>query len=76
MAELSPTTISHEECLAKRRVLREQLTDVRHVTARLDCAGCGQRIPLFRAFKCFYCHLWFCRACAETHFSDEKQEVA
>ena len=34
-----------------------------------DCGGeCGRRVDARRAFRCFYCGLWFGACCAAAHF--------
>lgn len=41
--------------------------------ASVTCT-CGTRVPLFTAYKCFFCKVWFCKDCAETHFATEEDE--
>lgn len=30
---------------------------------------CGEKITLLRSYRCFFCKIWFCAACAGGHFS-------
>ncbi len=57
------------EIIEKRVRLRRQLEEVWQFRdrAKLYCE-CGAHISLLDAFKCFYCHIWFCRTCAKKHF--------
>ena len=41
---------------------------------KLRCAGCTTRIPVWAAYRCLYCGLWFCQACASTHFGATRGE--
>ena len=29
---------------------------------------CGSDVSLLESYKCLYCDVWFCEACAEDHF--------
>lgn len=35
---------------------------------------CGRDLPIRFMFRCFYCRLWFCEACAEIHFGKSREE--
>jgi len=36
---------------------------------RITCP-CGERIPLMEAYRCLFCGIWFCKDCAEEHFTE------
>jgi len=59
------------EKYAIRGLLSGQCWEVLHDKTRVTCP-CGWQLRLTRAFKCFYCGLWFCGRCAERHFHTEK----
>ncbi len=57
----------------QRQEARERLyTAVRQVraTGRATCACCGRADldPVWQAYRCYYCGLWFCLACCPEHF--------
>ena len=64
-----------------RATVRKQLTELygqgQHYNdprcARVTC-HCGERVPLFAAYKCFFCKAWLCKECAEVHFATEEDE--
>jgi hypothetical protein len=39
---------------------------------KITCAECKNIVNLGYAYLCFYCSLYFCKTCAEAHFSIEK----
>lgn len=52
-------------------VKAQALSDQWHMAANhevINCASCGRRRGLIMAYKCLYCGLWYCFACAEFHF--------
>lgn len=62
-------SFGEDEIKAKRRTLRLQLKMIRDGHGAVFCGDCGTRVLLDHAFKCFYCHIWFCPACAKPHFA-------
>lgn len=40
----------------------------------ITCAGCDWRRHLTMAFRCLYCGLYYCQACAEIHFGMTVQD--
>ena len=52
-----------------RAKLRRQLMEILPYRGEVlvHCV-CGNRISLMYAYRCFYCGLYFCRACAGKHF--------
>lgn len=46
----------------------QQLLAAGAMDVRVTCP-CGVTIAVAYAYKCLYCGLWFCRACAARHFS-------
>jgi hypothetical protein len=68
----------------KKRVeatIRRQLTELYHQGQHYDdprriqiVCHCGKKVPLFTAYKCFFCKVWLCKDCAEVHFATEEDE--
>jgi len=57
----------------ERQVARERLyaaVRVVKATGLATCACCGTEglDPVWKAFRCYYCGLWFCLGCAPEHF--------
>lgn len=36
--------------------------------------GCNKLIALTEMYRCLYCGVWFCKACAEIHFGKQVPE--
>jgi len=56
------------------RTIADQERELLECPGEVDCAECKRRIPLRRAYRCFYCLLVFCRACGRMHFRTGIQE--
>ncbi|MGE4486350.1 MAG: hypothetical protein AB7C95_00820 [Synergistaceae bacterium] len=65
--------LPEDKLKAKRRQLKSQIKEVHGCEQRITC-GCGRTVPLNAAYKCFYCGLWFCPACAREHFAEHDLE--
>ncbi len=56
---------------AQRMLLREQLqhlvTAPREAQIWITCA-CSRRAVAWQMYRCLYCGVFFCKACAERHF--------
>lgn len=53
----------------RRSILFRQVQRVMFLKATIPCGRCRHFAALWNAYKCFYCGIWFCRACAQQHFS-------
>lgn len=58
-------TGEREAILAALAAQHDQLRDA---DAPDVTCPCGDDVDLTRAFRCFYCEVWFCPSCAEEHF--------
>lgn len=61
--------MTEEEKLEARAWMRKQLQPI--VTAPLQykmTCGCGKRVVFWMMYRCLYCGVFFCKACAEEHF--------
>ncbi len=43
-----------------------------HFALRVTCGGCWQKVKLWRAYRCYYCGIYFCEGCAAVHFGGER----
>lgn len=62
-------TLTEEE---KKAVLRQQSSEVFHINARITC-GCGASVLAGLGYRCLYCSIFMCQACAEEHFGETVQ---
>lgn len=46
-----------------------------HFALRVTCGGCGQKVRLWRAYRCYYCGIYFCEQCAAVHFGGERPKL-
>lgn len=54
------------------------LTALENMVARghTPCAGqCGRPAQSWRAYRCYYCGLWFCEFCAPQHFGASRVRI-
>ena len=61
--------MTEEEKLKSRAWMRKQLQPI--VTAPLQymmTCFCGKRVVFWMTYRCLYCGVFFCKACAEEHF--------
>lgn len=35
---------------------------------KVTCAGCNNKVNFFVMYRCYYCGLMYCTACAKEHF--------
>ncbi len=59
---------TEEERLEILRLIRDQTTEVFEDQTMVTCAGCGRKARLYLVFRCYFCGLVFCHACAKEHF--------
>ena len=57
---------SLEDRQKARAFLAVQCREV--LAGRVTCE-CGRNVSIRFAYRCFYCGMWFCHACARKHFS-------
>lgn len=58
----------------KQKFIIKQLRETMEgITPEVTC-GCGLKMPLRYAFKCLYCHEFYCEACAEIHFGKTRSQ--
>ena len=69
MRPYTPVEISAEERDRLRGIVFRQCREI-GVDAMVTCQ-CGHALPLIHVFRCFYCGVWLCRACAKDHFSPD-----
>lgn len=43
-------------------------------TGAVPCDDCEKQVPLWIAFRCYYCGFHFCPDCAEDHFGQSRAE--
>lgn len=70
-----------EEIGAKRAMVRRQRKEIIDQGAMTDrivwvTCPCGRRLSITQAYRCFYCGLYFCGECGETHFGKKKPAMA
>lgn len=69
MSDIVVVAVSDEDKKIIRDILKLQLRDIlAHKDTR--CAKCRRVIKIWKAYKCFYCGLWFCHTCAGPHFEE------
>jgi hypothetical protein len=61
-----------EEAIKTSRHACECGRDNAH-TAFVTC-GCGRRIPLRFAYRCYYCFEYFCEDCAAIHYGKTREQ--
>jgi len=68
-----------EELVEKRVIVRKQYTEIfdqggldAHERLVWVTCPCSRRLAVSQAYKCLYCGVFFCKACAEIHFGEEK----
>ena len=49
--------------------IREQANYYCNIKVALPCTYCQKQVGIIFQFKCFYCGLYYCRKCAEKHFT-------
>lgn len=57
------------------RTIAGQERELLECPGEVACAECKRRIPLRRAYRCYYCLLVFCRACGKRHFGGNRGMV-
>lgn len=68
--------MTQAEIREKRVFLRCQIGPlILQGTPNVKCR-CGQFLPVWMAFRCYYCGEFFCRACAAAHFEKRMSESA
>ena len=50
------------------KTVRDQHTELRALHGVFVLCICGRKIRILNSYKCFYCHVRFCRSCAKKHF--------
>lgn len=67
--------MTEEQSNACEKIIRQQKEI--HVQApkivRVTC-DCGKRPDIRCAFRCYYCGIYFCKACAGKHFGDSEEK--
>ena len=59
-----------------RSIVRTQVREFLHDETGVTCP-CGSKIVIeqieqpYGYFRCFYCHIYFCRKCAARHFGKD-----
>lgn len=67
--------VSQVEAGARRARMKRAYREAKH-TGKVTCAGCERATaPVLRAFRCFYCGLYFvCNVCAAEHFGGTRED--
>lgn len=71
--------ITREDIERSRKTVASQLLEIlRSVPedACITCGGCGRRVRFRSLYRCYYCGVWFCEACAPGHFGGKRPERA
>ncbi len=55
--------------------IRDQITEYKtHKYNQISCP-CGLSRPIDWLFKCYYCHIYFCKVCAKDHFKITNERI-
>jgi len=55
-------------------IVYHQVKEVKDPIRPFVRCPCLKKLDLLHAYKCLYCGIWFCEACAEKHFGKTKAE--
>ena len=54
-----------------RKLMRRQFDQAKGNAVSCEC---GMTMPLRFAYRCLYCGVFFCQACAEIHFGKSRKQ--
>ena len=76
-AATTDASITQEQYDRNVQTIRAQTKELgqAHFAIHVTCGGCGQKVGLWRTYRCYYCGIYFCGRCAAGHFGGERPKL-